>query len=160
MSNIGVEYFSNSIESAVPADRENVVDRYVTIAKSCGVRHATSARYLDRHGQRLWQELYSDFSSVTINRAPAISLLVDEFIAKQGGAQDYWDQVATDIEARSPASARATLELAVERRNEIAHYGDYRRFSGQAPIDSTHVHAAYRLIESLVRNVETYFAEE
>lgn len=98
--------------------------------------------------------IYGDFSSVTINRAKNISRCMDLLGPPGGSSSHFWQAAALQHGRYQSRDFMELVNLVVERRNRIMHYGDFELLGGQTQISVETAREAVRCVNAITASAD------
>lgn len=104
--------------------------------------------------------VHADMTALTFNRPSQIDRLLRWCVARGWDADAFWDAVAKEGDFGHANDVRESLDLGIERRNAIAHTGDYS-FGGRACSLSPEMVIRFsKITRSIVTVSEDFFVFE
>ncbi len=131
------------------------LSRYNDLVCGLGARRSRVAKIAtSRSSAEIFELVHADFTAVTLNRPVAVDQIIGFHGVTALERQNLWGRVAQRSSLGGAREAQEGLELAVERRNSIAHTGDLGAWGNARPMKSSTVQKASVLVESVVLEVE------
>lgn len=147
-----------SRSAASPEEWEKLTDQYKLLAQLLRIRRPANLAELRQSAKDPAAELrkctFADLASVTINRSCHISCCIDFLRNLRHIEANYWGKCARILDAPHGDYVLESLDLIVQRRNRIFHYGDFDFSGEQTEINVQQVRIVYSMVTAIVRAVE------
>ena len=105
-------------------------------------------------GTLLRDLIHSDMTIPTFNRPAAIDGVLSWSCGSRFDSSVYWLRVAARVGFGSARDAREALDIGIERRNSIAHTGDFSIASRPRGLTPTLVFGFHTIVDSCVLEAE------